>query len=130
MRFVSTFVTQLRAHMAPAAMAAVLFAGGSAQAHAEHQIPYLGSTWSYTLYEFGAAEQTVLMGQPSLQLGQREAVITLTGRDGHILAPADQALGSEVARILCEQGGRRFNTQATGHWLSTGDLSFNGACTQ
>jgi len=91
---------------------------------------YSGSHWGYFLMESGAAMETLLTGQPSLQEQQPEAIITVVSRDGRALTEHDRALAVGLARGLCEQTGRRFNTQTRGHWLESGGLGFQGACTQ
>ncbi|MCB1390700.1 MAG: hypothetical protein KDK12_16415 [Rhodobacteraceae bacterium] len=89
-----------------------------------------GSTWSWYYYETGAGDATVLTGRPSMWQGQREAIITMMTRDGRALNEADRPYAIGVAQALCEQGGRRFNTQTRGHWLENGGLGFQGACTR
>jgi len=88
-----------------------------------------GSTWGWYYLEIGAERLTVLTGRPSLMEMDPEAVITIMTRDGRPLTETDRPEAIGVARALCEQGGRHFNTQTRGHWLNNGGLSFNGACT-
>ncbi|WP_323036513.1 hypothetical protein [Pararhodobacter sp.] len=107
---------------------------GSVASVATAQTPrmasYNGSTWGFYLLETGAGMTTVLTGQPSLSEGHPEAIITVVSRDGHAITEADRNLAVGLARGLCEQTGRQFNTQTRGHWLHSGGLGFGGACSQ
>jgi len=91
---------------------------------------YAGSSWGFYLYETGGEIGTIITGQPSLMEGHPNAVITVVSRNSHTLTEADRTLAIGLARGLCEQTGRRFNTQTRGHWLNNGGLGFQGACTR
>jgi hypothetical protein len=99
-------------------------------AQSPRQASFMGAVWGFHLYETGAAMVTTLTGRPSLHDGQPDAVITVVSRDGRPLTEADRDAAARLARGLCEQTGRRFNTQTRGHWLANGGLGFQGACTQ
>lgn len=101
-----------------------------ANAQTPRSASYSGSTWGYFLLETGGGTDTMFTGQPSLYEGHPEAVITVVSRDGRALGEADRNLATGLARGLCEQSGRRFNSQTRGHWLRNGMLGFHGACTQ
>lgn len=89
-----------------------------------------GSDWGYHMYTTGAAARVILDGRPAFGEAQPEAMITIMSRDGRALTEADRPYAIRVAQSLCEQSGRRFNTQTTGHWRDHGGLSFQGACSQ
>lgn len=114
--------------------AALAFCAGLAATTVMAQTPRMasasGSQWGFYLLESGAAMETLLTGQPSLYGQQPEAIITIVSRDGRALRESDRSLAVGVAQGLCEQTGRRFNTQSRGHWLESGGLGFQGACTQ
>lgn len=103
---------------------------GAANAQSLRTGTAYGSTWGWYYYETGAGDATILTGRPSMWEGHPEAVITIMTRDGHPLTEADRPYAIGVAHALCEQGGRRFNTQTQGHWLDNGGLGFQGACTR
>lgn len=104
--------------------------GTASLAQTPRTASYGDSHWGFFLMESGAAMNTLLTGQPSLHNQQPEAIITIVSRDGRALGESDRALATGLARGLCEQTGRRFNTQTRGHWLANGSLGFQGACTQ
>lgn len=121
--------------MKPATFATALTLGlaagaGSTPAQSLRTGTAYGSTWGWFYYETGAGDLSILTGRPSLWEGHPSAVITIMQRDGRSLTEADRPEAIGVARALCEQGGRQFNTQTRGHWLGNGGLSFDGACTQ
>lgn len=117
-------------NLTPLALAA-LAAGalsGAADAQTPRTATYNGSTWEFYQYETGGDIGTVLTGRPSLVEGHPESVITIVSRDDRALNEHDRNLAIGLARGLCEQSGRRFNTQTRGHWLADGGLGFQGAC--
>jgi hypothetical protein len=113
-----------------ATIVAVLLSTAATTAQSQRQASYLGSVWGFHLYEAGGPERAALTGEPAYAYGQPEAVITIASRDGYPLTEADRDAAIGLARGLCEQTGRRFNTQTRGHWLANGGLGFQGACTQ
>jgi hypothetical protein len=122
--------SRMKTPLALTLVAALGLAAGSATAQTPRQAEYLGSHWGYFQYERGAAERATLTGRPAFSEAQPESVITVVSRDGHPLTEADRDAAIGLARGLCEQGGRHFNTQSRGHWLANGGLGFQGACTQ
>lgn len=102
----------------------------AAQAQTPRTATYSGSTWGFYQYETGGDAGTILTGQPSLFEGHPDAVITVVTRDGVAITEADRNLAIGLARGLCEQSGRHFNSQTRGHWLNNGGLGFQGACTR
>ncbi len=108
---------------------AVVSAGAAMAQNPRHASGY-GSDWGYFQYDTGAGASVILGGGSMLSDGQPDTVITLVSRDGHALRESDRAEAVAVARALCEQGGRQFNTQTRGQWLDGGRLSFDGACTE
>lgn len=57
-----------------------------------------------------------------------EAVITIVSRDGAPVTEADHDIAARLARQLCEEGGREFNTRSRGTLLRRGGISFAGDC--
>ncbi|GAB4263531.1 MAG: hypothetical protein Kow0013_09990 [Pararhodobacter sp.] len=108
----------------------VAAAAAPARAQSQRQAEYLGSRWGYFFYETGAGFRSALTGRPTLHEGQPEAVITVMSRDGQPLTEADRDAAIGLARGLCEQSGRHFNTRTRGHWLTNGGLGFQGECRQ
>jgi hypothetical protein len=107
----------------------------SAMAQTPRTATYSGSTWGFYLLESGSGMTTLFTGQPEMHHGQPDATITIISRDTLALTEADRALAIALARGLCEQTGRRFNTQTQGHWVhdsATGfvGLGFQGACSR
>lgn len=112
------------------ALCALALGASAAAAQTPRLVDYAGNTWGYFYYERGGASEAVLTGQPGLLWGQPEGVITLVSRDGRALGAGDRAQGAQLARLLCEQQGRVFNTASQGAWLSNGRLSFDGDCSR
>jgi hypothetical protein len=114
------------------ALAALVFCAvsGAVSAQTPRTASYSGSTWGFYLLPTGAGMNTMMTGSPSLYEGHPEAIITIVSRDGRALTEADRNLAISLARGLCEQSGRHFNTQTRGHWLTAGGLGFQGACTE
>lgn len=114
------------------ALTALVFGAmsGAVSAQTPRSATYGDSTWGFYLLESGAGALTMMTGQPQMHNGQPDATITIVSRNGRALTEADRTLAIGLARGLCEQSGRQFNTQTRGHWLRSGGLGFQGACTQ
>ncbi len=57
-----------------------------------------------------------------------EAVITIVSREGRPVTEADRDIAARLARQICEEGGREFNTRSRGSLLRRGGISFAGDC--
>lgn len=57
-----------------------------------------------------------------------EAIITIVTREGRPVTEADRDVVIRLARQLCEEDGREFNTRSRGVVLRRGGISFAGDC--
>lgn len=104
------------------------FLSGAGAAQTPRSAEYAGSTWGYYLLRSGMGMGGGLGGGSFG--GPTEITITIVNRDGVAISEVDRTLAIGLARGLCEQQGRHFNTQTRGHWLPSGGLGFQGACTE
>jgi hypothetical protein len=109
---------------------ALAAAATTAEAQRQRTGTAFGSVWGWYYLETGGAGMGILGDGDSFLWGGPAVVITIMSRDGHALSEGDRTEATAVARALCEQGGREFNTRTRGHWLANGGLGFHGECSR
>jgi len=90
---------------------------------AGRHIVFEGQRFGYFNYEAGGAGL-------GLEDNWRpaEAIITIVSREGAPVTEADQDTATRLARQLCEDGAREFNTRSRGTLLRRGGISYAGDC--
>lgn len=90
---------------------------------AGRHILFEGQRFGYFNYEAGGSGLGI-----SDSWRPAEAVITVVSREGLPVTGADRDIAARLARQLCEEGGREFNTRSRGTLLRRGGISFAGDC--
>lgn len=97
--------------------------GGDDGISAARHILFEGDRFGYFDYEAGGS---------GLGLDDNwrpaEAIITVVSREGRPVTDDDRDTAARLARQLCEEGGREFNTRSRGTLLRRGGISFAGDC--
>ncbi|MCC5969830.1 MAG: hypothetical protein JJU15_07765 [Pararhodobacter sp.] len=90
---------------------------------AARHIQFEGARFGFFNYEMGG-------GRPAFadSWGPTEEIITVVSRDGQPVTEADRDVAARLARQICEEGRREFNTRSRGVMLQRGGISFAGAC--
>jgi len=57
-----------------------------------------------------------------------ESIITIVSREGRPVSDEDRDIAARLARELCEQTAREFNTRSRGTLLRRGGITFAGDC--
>jgi len=96
--------------------------GGDGIAASRHMV-FEGERFGYFDYEAGGSEYGI-----GDNWRPAEAVITVVSREGRPVTEADRDIAARLARQLCEEGGREFNTRSRGSLLRRGGISFAGDC--
>lgn len=90
---------------------------------AGRHIVFEGQRFGYFYYEAGGSGLGLDdNGRPA------EAIITIVSREGAPVTEADQDAATRLARQLCENYGREFNTRSRGTLLRRGGISYAGDC--
>lgn len=82
-----------------------------------------GERFGYFQYEAGGAT----MGLDD-NWRPAESIITIVSRAGQPVTENDREIAARLARVLCEEGAREFNTRSRGTLLRRGGISFAGDC--
>lgn len=97
--------------------------GGDGGIPASRHTIFEGERFGYFDYDVGGSEYGI-----GDDWRPGEAVITVVSREGRPVAEADRDIAARLARALCEERGREFNTRSRGSLLRRGGISFAGDC--
>ncbi|WP_333827788.1 hypothetical protein [Pararhodobacter sp.] len=90
---------------------------------ASRHVLFEGEEFGFFNYEAGATGQGI-----GDDWRPAESVITIVSREGRPVTEADQDSAARLARQICEEGGREFNTRSRGSLMRRGGISFAGDC--
>jgi len=90
---------------------------------ANRHILFEGERFGYYQYDVGGDVFDI-----SEDWNPTESVITIVSREGRAVTDADRDIAARLARELCEEDGRVFNTRSRGTLLRRGGISFAGDC--